>query len=263
MIRLEGRAVIYGEVWFDEEPPPPAHAGVDIIEYRCRPSPIPNARTATLLSLQTDLTAPPEAIVGGFHGGCRYLVRRAEAKDRLRHEVIRDAGDSLDEFADFYDGFARQKGLWLADRHWLSRVAVEGQLVLSCASRRSEPLVWHAHLRSGRTVRLAYSASCFRGMESGYRSLVGRANRWLHWHDMLHFKEAGLECYDWGGVFADESTPERAGINQFKRMFGGQRVVHYECTVPATPRGRLWLALRERRRAWQPPRPAPALGQGA
>src|SRR5437660_11434665 len=79
---------------------------------------------------------------------------------------------------------------------------------------------------------------------------------------MLHFKEAGLECYDWGGVFADESTPERAGINQFKRMFGGQRVVHYECTVPATPRGRLWLALRERRRAWHPPRPVPALRQG-
>ncbi|TLY78662.1 MAG: hypothetical protein E6K42_09260, partial [Gammaproteobacteria bacterium] len=85
MIRLEGRAVIYGEVWFDEEPP--ARAGVDIIEYRCRPNPIPNARTATLLSLQTDLTAPPEAIVSGFHGGCRYLVRRAEARDGLRHEV--------------------------------------------------------------------------------------------------------------------------------------------------------------------------------
>jgi len=253
--------VIYGELWFDEEPP--AHAGVDIIEYRCRPNPIPNARAETLRSLHTDLTRPPEAILAGFHGGCRYLVRRAEARDGLRHEVIRDAGDCLDEFANFYDGFARQKALWPADRHWLARAAVEGQLVLSCVARGSEPLVWHAHLRSGRTVRLAYSASCFRGMESGYRSLVGRANRWLHWHDMLHFKEAGLECYDWGGVFADESTPERAGINQFKRMFGGQRVVHYECTVPATPRGRLWLALRERRRAWHPPRPVPALRQGA
>jgi hypothetical protein len=261
VIRLEGRAVIYGEVWFDEEPP--AHAGVDIIEYRCRPNPIPNARIDTFRSLQTDLTGRPEAIVAGFHSGCRYQIRRAEAKDGLRHEVIPDAGDRLDEFANFYDGFARQKALRPVDRHWLERVAVESQLVLSCAWRGSERLVWHAHLRSGRTVRLAYSASCFRGMDSGYRSLVGRANRWLHLHDMLHFKEAGLECYDWGGVFADESTPERAGINLFKRMFGGQPVVHYACTVPATPRGRVWLALRERRRSWQPPRPVSALPQRA
>jgi hypothetical protein len=257
VIRLQGRAVIYGEVWFDEEPP--ARAGVDIIEYRCRPSPIPNARTEIVRSLQTDLTGPPEAIVAGFHGGCRYQIRRAESKDGLRHEVIPDAGDCLEEFADFYDGFARQKALWPVDRHWLARAAVEGQLVLSCAARGSERLVWHAHLRSGRTIRLAYSASCFRGMESDYRALVGRANRWLHWRDMLHFQEAGLECYDWGGVFAEESTPERAGINRFKRMFGGQPVVRYECTVPVTARGRLWLALRAGWRSRQPPRPVPAL----
>ena len=69
---------------------------------------------------------------------------------------------------------------------------------------------------------------------------------------MLACKRAGLECYDWGGVFADESTPERAGINSFKRMFGGLPVRAYQCTMPATLRGRIWLPVRDTWRRWQP-----------
>ena len=146
-----------------------------------------------------------------------------------------------------------------ADRHWLERAAAERQLVLSCASCDGARLVWHAHLRSGRTVRLTYSASWFRGMDSDYRSLVGRANRWLHWRDMLCFRQAGVQYYDWGGVFEDESTPERTGINHFKRMFGGQPVQSYECTVAANVRGRVWLALRDAWRGRQRAQPAATL----
>ena len=257
MIRLDGRIVVYGEVWFDEEPP--SNAGVDILVYRYRRTPIANARTAPLHSLCTDLSGPPDAIAAGFHASCRHEIRRAEAKDRLHHELIDEAADRFEEFSAFYDTFARQKALGPADRHWLERAAAERQLILSCASCDGARLVWHAHLRSGRTVRLTYSASWFRGMDSDYRSLVGRANRWLHWRDMLCFKEAGVQYYDWGGVFEDESTPERTGINHFKRMFGGQPVQSYECTVAANVRGRVWLALRDAWRSRQRAQPATAL----
>ncbi|HEX4619712.1 MAG TPA: hypothetical protein VH135_08270, partial [Steroidobacteraceae bacterium] len=82
---------------------------------------------------------------------------------------------------------------------------------------------------------------------------------WLHWQDMLAFKAAGALLYDWGGMFADESTPERAGINRFKRSFGGTPVVAYECSLPVTLRGRLWLAVRGAVRRGAPrPRPAAA-----
>jgi len=261
VIRLHGRVVVYGEVWFDEAPP--ANAGVDILVYRYRRALIANARTTPLHSLCTDLSAPPDAIAAGFHATCRSHIRRAEAKGGLHYEVSAEAADRLEEFSAFYDTFARQKALWPADRHWLARAAAERKLVLSCASRDGARLVWHAHLRSGGTVSVVYSASWFRGMDSDYRSLVGRANRWLHWRDMLCFKEAGVQCYDWGGMFADESTPERAGINRFKRDFGGQPVQSYECTVAANARGRVWLALRDAWRGWQRAQPAAALRQSS
>ncbi len=257
MIRVDGRAVVYGELWFDEPPPP--DAGVDILVYRYRSAPVAKGRSCPLHSLRTDLSSPAETILARFEESCRRQIRRAGREDGLRYELFAEPQARLAEFAAFYDVFARQKGLWLADRHWLARAAEARQLALSCVVRNGERLVWHAHLRAGRVAQLAHSASWFRSAEADQRSLVARANRWLHWQDMLAFKAAGALLYDWGGMFADESTPERAGINRFKRTFGGNPALAYECSVPVTLRGRVWLRVRSAlRRQAQRPRPAAA-----
>lgn len=272
MIRVQGRAVVYGEVWFDEAPPQGAGAaGVDVLVYRYRAALVPNARPCPragapdrpLHSLLTDLEPAPETIVARFDETCRRHIRRAEREDGLRFEVLADAAAGLDEFAQFYDMFARQKGLWLADRHWLTRTAEAGQLTLSCASRGGERLVWHAHLRAGCTVQLAHSVSLYRGTGDDYRSLIARANRWLHWQDMLAFRAAGLRRYDWGGMFDPESTAEEVGINRFKRSFGGRPVLAYQCAVPVTLRGRVWLILSGALRRQPKKRPRPAAASAA
>lgn len=259
MIRIEGRAVVYGELWFDEPAPP--HADVDILVHRYRSAPPPDARSSPLHSLRTDLAPPAEAIPARFEESCRRQIRRADRDDGLRYALFAEPARELEEFVAFYDVFARQKGLWPADRHWLARAAEARQLALSCVRRNGEPLVWHAHLRAGRTAQLAHSASWFRGTDGDHRSLVARANRWLHWQDMLAFKAAGTVHYDWGGMFADDSTPERAGLNRFKRTFGGTPVLAYECPVPVTLRGRVWLAVRALRP--EPKRPSPAAASAA
>ena len=122
--------------------------------------------------------------------------------------------------------------------------------MLTSASRDGEDLVWHVYYSDGRVVWLQYTASCFRGRDNDYRALVGRANRWLHWQDMRSFRGSGARRYDWGGLFEDESTPEREGINRFKRDFGGEPVRSYECAAPVTVKGRLYLPLRDAWRRW-------------
>ena len=272
MIRIQGRVVVYGEVWLDEEPPEDAAlAGVDVAVYRNRPAPVPNAWPSPtgrppdrpVYSLRSDLMATPEAIMGSFDETCRRHVRRAERQDGLQYEVIPEAADALDEFAEYYDQFARQKGLWPADRHWLARATQARQLILSCASHAGERRVWHAHLRAGSTVQMVHSVSLFRGADDEHRALVARANRWLHWRDMLNFKAMGLRQYDWGGVFVPETSAEEAGINRFKRSFGGRPVVAYHCTMPVSLRGRLWLMFRGAFPRRRPDRPAPAEAQTA
>jgi hypothetical protein len=253
MIRIEGRAAVYGEVWYDEEPH--GDSGVDIVLYRQREAPVADARTAPSLTMVTDLSVEADAIAEKFGKDCRYKIRRAETKDGLRMEVFTDPESKLDEFRAFYDAFARQKSVAPSYHRWLVAACKARQLVLTSASQNGEALVWHAYLTCGKAAWLQYTGSCFRDKGNDYRALVGRANRWLHWKEMLRFKEVGIKRYDWGGLFEDESVPENAGINRFKKDFGGQPVRTYDCTVPVTLRGRIWLPLRDawrRRNSGQP-----------
>jgi hypothetical protein len=246
MIRIKGRAAVYGEVWYDEELP--RDPGVDIVLYRQKETPIADAQTTPFLSMVTDLSVTEDAIAEKFGKDCRYKIRRAETKDGLRMEFITDPESRLDEFQAFYDTFAMQKSVAPSYRQWLVGACKARQLVLTSASQNGGALVWHAYLTSGEAAWLQYTGSCFRNKENDYRALVGRANRWLHWREMLRFKEMGIKRYDWGGLFEDESVPENAGINRFKKDFGGQPVRAYDCTVPVTIRGRIWLPLRD---AWR------------
>lgn len=246
MIRTYGRGVVYGEVWYEEEPP--RDPGVDIVMYRQRQTPIGNGRSTPFLSMVTDLSVAQDAIAQQFGKDCRYKIRRADSKDGLCMEFILDPESRLDEFRVFYDTFARQKSVQSCDPQWLAAACKARQLVLTAARRNDEALVWHGYVLTAQTAWLQYTSSCFRDKDNDYRALVGRANRWLHWRDMLRFKELGMRRYDWGGLFEDESTPERAGINAFKKDFGGQRERTYDCTLPVTLKGRVYLPLRD---AWR------------
>lgn len=256
MIKVKGRAVVYGEVWFDEQPP--ADPGVDILVWRQRTAPAAGVPCKPFLTMVSDLSVPEEALTEPFINTCRYHVRRAESKDGLRTEFISDPASRLDEFCEFFDAFARQKSIELAERDWLEEACRAGQLVLTNASTQDATLVWHAYLTSGDLCWMHHSASFFREGNSEQRNLAGRANRWLHWRDMLAFKQRGVTRYDWGGMFEDESTPERAGINTFKRSFGGRLVRRCDYNTPVTVRGRLFLPLRDAWRRWSAPAQAPA-----
>jgi hypothetical protein len=254
MIRLEGRGASYGEIWYDEEPPA---RGVDILLYRQRAAPVANAQVTPTTLLLTDLSVDADAIVAPFDNTCRYHIRRADKKDGLAFEVVEQPETRLHELRDFYRAFAREKSVWDIDMPWLVAACRSDQLALTIASHDGEPLVWHAHVIYGVTAGMQYSCSCFRERDNEYRARIARANRWLHWQDMLRFKSRGCTRYDWGGVFSDESTPERAGINNFKRSFGPTPLTTYDCTAPVTLRGRVWLSIRD---AWRKRR-APQLAE--
>jgi hypothetical protein len=61
---------------------------------------------------------------------------------------------------------------------------------------------------------------------------------------MIEFKKAGLEKYDWGGVFVDESIPEQKNINSFKREFGGVERGFFGGIQGISLQGKLYLAAR-------------------
>jgi len=253
MIRINGRVALYGELWFDEvwdgmSPSP------DIMIFRQRSAPLPRGRCPPFYSLTTDLASSADSIQQAFSKTTRYEIRRAETKDGLAFLSLPTPSQRLEEFIQDYARFAKHKSLPPANRRWLNAAANAGRLTLSAAAHGGEILVWHAYVIADSRARLTYSGSFFRELDSTQRALSGRANKWLHWRDILEFKARGLASYDWGGVFEEEAQPG-SGVNRFKEQFGGERVRSHNCVVAMTFRGRLYLPLTEtvaKVRRWLP-----------
>lgn len=73
-------------------------------------------------------------------------------------------------------------------------------------------------------VLLRTSCSEFRGKELEYKKHVSNFNRYLHWQEILYFKDKGFDYYDCGGLgFLEEyesGTSHVQGIIKFKKSFG-------------------------------------------
>jgi Acetyltransferase (GNAT) domain len=250
MIVFRSRGALFGEYWFDDESPPP-DCDVDVLAFRQRSSPVAASHCAPSLTLVSELTVGADELFVRFGKTCREKIMRADRRDGLRMELTTDARSPLQNFCDFYDAFARQKGLRPADRGWLEAACVANRLALATVWRGDEPLVRHGYVVGSNTVRMHCSASLFRAQDKEYRALTARANRWLHWRSMMYFKERGATLYDWGGLFEDESTAERVGINNFKRDFGGRPARRFDCLVARSARGHLRVGMRRLGDSWR------------
>lgn len=219
---------------------------VDIIRQLWRSTPAHDARSEQSFTMVVDLTHNPEALLGKMHRNVRYSIRRAE-KDDLSYEFCPgDAPQALTRFRDFHDAFARSKRVPRADRERLNALAQTGALDLSCVrDHAGRVLVWHAHYRTSDRGRLILSASLRRPTaDTPLNALVGRANCFQTWHDILRFQRQGSTEYDFGGWYAGSEDVDKLGINRFKASFGGEVVPEFNSEVAITTAGRLALALK-------------------
>jgi hypothetical protein len=242
--------VSLGNVFLDEESD---RLDVDIVTYVHRLHPLDALSWDKTHTLMIDLRKDAEALLAEIAANTRYKIRRAEQRDHIGWECFQTPSPAcLEEFCDAFNAFAAQKGQPRVDLRLLSLLAAGGILELSRATTaRGLPLAWHSYVCVTGRARLLHSCSLFRSSDdSAFRNLIGRANRLLHWRDMLQFKDKGFVSYDLGGWHRAGTDPELVRINQFKGEFGGTVVPCYSCKRPLTPRGRLVLRLWRLSREW-------------
>ncbi|MFA6506548.1 MAG: hypothetical protein WCT14_10635 [Treponemataceae bacterium] len=167
-----------------------------------------------------DLSANESTILGAMKKNTSYEIRRAE-KDGIESKTV----DDIEAFRSFFNDFAPTKSLKPLSGSNLKSMAPF--LTITEAIFENRPLVMHAYLvdEAVSRARLLYSATVARtgadGAPTVDPSLLGRANRRLHWTDMLLFKAKGFRTYDLGGIAGDPSKADTAGIDSFKLAFGG------------------------------------------
>ena len=87
-------------------------------------------------------------------------------------------------------------------------------------SEDDEIIVAHVLLRDvPMRVRPVLTATIQRN-DPQRRRLIGAFNRFLHWHEILHYRQEGIRYYDFGGVELRTDSPLYS-ITRFKQSFGG------------------------------------------
>jgi lipid II:glycine glycyltransferase (peptidoglycan interpeptide bridge formation enzyme) len=175
-----------------------------------------NVKFTTLFN---DLTLDEAFLWKGIKKNTKYEINRAKNKDNLICSEF--LGDKA-FFIDFYNKFSIQKGLDQINANSLD--CFEDNLIITQVRKEEEKhvLVMHCYFTDDNSrARLLYSAS---HKDVDDNNLVGRANRLLHWNDILALKSKLYEILDWGGCRVDENGKAETGIGKFKQDFGGKIV---------------------------------------
>ncbi len=187
-----------------------------------------------------DITRPEEEMLAAVNKAVRYQFRRSE-KDQLEVQFytktdIAQSPELMDTFAKLYERMYQSKGSDTKLNVSAVQKYLEADAILfSAVWHEGEMLVFHSYICDATDARLLHSASCFRE-ESADQSMIGRANKRLHWEDILYFKKKGLLRYDWGGI-SDFDNPN--GIDEFKLKFGGDKITYYNVFAGNTLSGKL------------------------
>jgi lipid II:glycine glycyltransferase (peptidoglycan interpeptide bridge formation enzyme) len=166
-----------------------------------------------------DLCRESDGLLQSYAKNTRYEIRRARAEG-----VSCGLEDDLARFVEFYNSFAATKDLSGLNLRELQHYA--SHLLVTKATREGNVLAMHSYLLDPqeKRARLLHSASLFRTTltsEDSQRS--GRANRLLHYQDMLHCRELGMGEMDLGG-YHRSSDLALLSVNKFKESFGGNIV---------------------------------------
>jgi hypothetical protein len=161
-------------------------------------------------------------ILASFPKNIRADIRKAKDEDGITTYFH----DDVEGFVEFYNNFASKKKLPLIT---VNRVMELGDSRrLSYALYKGQVIAAHSYIMDkGQSIARAFWSGTKR-LESDTKSIIsGRANKYLHFNDMLYFKEQGINIYDFGGYAKDTQNEELIGVNSFKLKFGGNIVPCY------------------------------------
>lgn len=163
----------------------------------------------------------------------RYEIRRAEKEDiEIFYYSSKDIINKslLDTFEKAYNHFCEISGREYV-KSFFNKKRVKSYAdyngIIMSEARFEKGKIYHIYVADGNLALLHFSVSDFRNKDVD-NNLAGRANKLLHYKDLLFFREHGYNVYDWGNVSSFENPN---GIDNFKISFGGVPKVVYSVYI--------------------------------
>lgn len=195
-----------------------------------------------------DLTKPEDFFLTLMTNATRYDVLRGKKDEisitRFRGSDLKNDPSPLEEFKkaylDFYQKTKIKDVIKAYSEEDLESYVENDCMTLSIAQKEAFK-VYHVHVHDTEKSMLLYSVSDFRNKNAD-KNILGRANKLLHFDDMLFFKSIGVKEYDWGDI---SSKVNHNGIDKFKLSFGGQVTDVYNIFEGVTLKGKLLVFLKK------------------
>jgi hypothetical protein len=205
-------------------------------------------------TLLIDLSKNQETLFHELKKDFRRQIRKAVNKDNLKAEFDpKPSYKSIIEFIGYNNEFRKLKGLCPITEKQLIELADINALTLSyIKDENNNTLCCSSIISDGFRARALQTASLrLKADTSKERNLIGSANVYLHWAEIVYFKNKGNMIYDFGGISQDEDNQGLQNINRFKLYFGGNTVTEYHFYHARTVKGKLALMLK--RKVWTQP----------
>lgn len=186
------------------------------------------------ITLVNDLTEDADAIKGHFSKSCKYKVNRATREDVTIEikDSVNISDEDIETFLEFFNIFWESKGSVFTNyesvKNDLKDYRDSNSLSIGIGKVAGQVAIYHTHIYDDTVSRLLHSASLYRlqgDEDDNTKNIIGMANRYLHFQEMLHFKTMGLSVYDWGGAGRGEDV---INITEFKESFGGVLKIYYD-----------------------------------
>lgn len=205
-----------------------------------------NSFVSSQYTLITDLKESKENIFKRIDKNCRYEINRAEKEATecivFKADDFKNDPAILDIFKGEYDNFTRLKGIQNTYNACAMEQYIENNnVILTKAFKNNVNYAQHIYLCDKENARLLHSVSNFRIKELDH-NLVGRANKYLHWNDILYLQEHKFKTLDWGGV---SSVISPNGVDKFKKEFKGHLDEYYNVIIGNSLLGRAAILIKK------------------
>lgn len=222
MIEVEKRVagLRIKNVWLSEAPFD--QEGLDSISFiSCRGKvDLPGFDREDRSTIVVDLRKGIDQVWTGINSKCRSDIKKAE-KDNFRISI----DDRYEDFIGLNRSFRDLKGL---DEHEFSLDFMKRYCTLFTAERDGQLLGGILFLKDDSCLLGLISATRRLDADRDLRADIARMNRLLWWEAIKHGSEGGLATLDMGGYYTGtEPDPQKEGVNEFKRRFGGTVIGDY------------------------------------
>ena len=183
-----------------------------------------------------DLSQSEVSLKASFSKSVKYSINKSNKSDITFHTYSLKTQNDIDFYVNYFNDFSKSKNLYftLSSKDITSFLELDSFMV-TCAKYNEHILVMHGYTlnKESKSVILKHSSSHYRvqAKEQIDRNLIGIANRFLHYEDMLYFKKENFSIYDLGGYQIEETKDSSLlQINSFKDGFRGELIQqnHYE-----------------------------------